>query len=401
MMQQLDALGVLKLTIPESERMALFASMSALLTTFGMARFIYTPLLPLMQDATGFGNDWAGYLASANYIGYLVGALAVTQIHSLELKKTLLRVAVVLAAITNIGMGLTQNEWIWVGLRFVSGLCSVGGMIIGTSLLMLVTPPAQSLQRLSIHFSTIGLGLALGALWVLLFKHNQTWAELWISSGIAIVILGAPALRFSNWSIHPLKQQAINQIKDIPISKLFLALFAAAYFCEGVGYVISATFLVSILQKQTTIPHLGDYAWLIVGLAMAPSCWLWTQLAKRIGDFPALIAAYLVQSVGIILPVISHTTIAAIVGAVLFGGTVIGIVSMVLIYGGRMAGSRPTTIMGLLTACFGIAQVLAPAYAGWLAEHQGHFDTSLMLASAITVLGAVLMWFSSRVTTLR
>ncbi|MBK8452728.1 MAG: YbfB/YjiJ family MFS transporter [Thiofilum sp.] len=378
-----------------NERFALWASMAALLTTFGLARFIYTPLLPLMQEGTGFGDDWAGYLASANYIGYLLGALAATQVHSLELKKTLLRVSVILAALTNIMMGVTQNEWLWMLMRFISGLCSVGGMIIGTSLLMLATPPAQSMQRLSIHFSAIGLGLALGALWVLLFKSTQTWAELWISSGLVIAILGAPALRFNQWSIHPLKQQAINQTKDIPISKLFLALFAAAYFCEGVGYVISATFLVSILQKQTTIPHLGDYAWLVVGLAMAPSCWLWVQLAKRIGEFPALISAYLVQSVGIILPVVSHSELLAIVGAILFGGTVIGIVSMVLIYGGRMAGSKPTTIMGLLTACFGIAQVVAPAFAGWMAERQGHFDTSLILAAAITVLGAVLMWAAS------
>lgn len=383
------------MSISSNERFALWASMAALLTTFGLARFIYTPLLPLMQEGTGFGDDWAGYLASANYVGYLLGALAATQVHGLELKKNLLRVSVILAALTNIMMGVTQNEWLWMLMRFISGLCSVGGMIIGTSLLMLVTPPAQSMQRLSIHFSAIGLGLALGALWVLLFKSTQTWAELWISSGMLIIILGAPALRFNNWSIHPLKQQAINQLKDIPISKLFLALFAAAYFCEGVGYVISATFLVSILQKQTTIPHLGDYAWLVVGLAMAPSCWLWIQLAKRIGEFPALISAYLVQSVGIILPVVSDSEVLAIVGAILFGGTVIGIVSMVLIYGGRMAGSKPTTIMGLLTACFGIAQVVAPAFAGWMAERQGHFDTSLILAAAITVLGAVLMWTAS------
>ncbi|WP_162596621.1 YbfB/YjiJ family MFS transporter [Thiofilum flexile] len=383
------------MSIHSSERFALLASMAALLTTFGLARFIYTPLLPLMQEGTGFGDDWAGYLASANYVGYLLGALAVTQVHSLELKKTLLRLSVIVAAFTNMMMGFTQNEWLWMLMRFVSGLCSVGGMIIGTSLLMLATPPAQSVQRMSIHFSAIGLGLALGALWVLLFKSTQTWAELWISSGMIILLLGAPALRFNEWSIHPLKQEAINQAKAIPISKPFLTLFAAAYFCAGVGYVISATFLVAILQRQTTIPHLGDYAWLVVGLAMAPSCWIWTRLAKRIGDFPALISAYLVQALGIILPVISHSELLAIVGAILFGGTVIGIVSMVLIYGGRLAGSRPTTLMGLLTSCFGVAQVVAPAFAGWLAERQGHFETSLILAASITVLGALLMWAAS------
>ncbi len=36
---------------------------------------------------------------------------------------------------------------------------------------------------------------------------------------------------------------------DNPPSRLFLGLFMAAYFCAGFGYVISATFIVAIVEQ--------------------------------------------------------------------------------------------------------------------------------------------------------
>ncbi|MDH5212408.1 MAG: YbfB/YjiJ family MFS transporter, partial [Betaproteobacteria bacterium] len=42
----------------------------------GIGRFAYTPVLPAMQEATGFGAATAGWIAGWNYLGYLLGALA-------------------------------------------------------------------------------------------------------------------------------------------------------------------------------------------------------------------------------------------------------------------------------------------------------------------------------------
>lgn len=377
--------------LTQQERRSIVIGMLGLITTFGMARFIYTPLLPLMQAELGFGDDWAGLLASVNYVGYLCGALGSIFIHSIQSKRLLFKLAIVVAALTNIGMGITTNDTLWFLLRFFSGLASAGGMVIGSGLMMLAVNPRHSATALGIHFSGVGIGIALGALWVLFLKALLDWQGLWVSTGILILVLGLPGLLFTQWSLNPHKKAAIDATMPHRAFKLLIVLLALAYFCEGVGYVISATFLVSILQKSAVIPHLGDYAWVVVGLAAAPSCWLWSRLAQQIGDFPALITAYLVQAVGIVLPVFSASETAAILGALLFGGTFMGIVAMVLMYGGRLAGSRPTQLMGFLTACFGVAQIIGPAVAGWMAEQQGNFNQSLMIAAIITITGAILI----------
>lgn len=381
--------------LTQQERRSIIIGMLGLITTFGIARFIYTPLLPLMQAELGFGDDWAGMLAAVNYVGYLCGALGSIFIHSINTKRWLFKLAIVMAALTNIGMGITQNDTLWLLLRFLSGLASAGGMVIGSGLMMLAVNPRHSVTALGIHFSGVGLGIALGALWVLFLKSSQDWQTLWVSTGILILVLGLPGLLFTRWGLNPHKKAAIEAATPHSAFKWLITLIALAYFCEGVGYVISATFLVSILQQSATLPYLGDYAWVVVGLAAAPSCWLWSRLARRIGDFPALITAYLVQAVGIVLPVFSTSEAAALLGALLFGGTFMGIVAMVLMYGGRLAGSRPTQLMGLLTACFGIAQIIGPAVGGWMAEQQGNFNLPLLIAGSVTITGAVLMGFAS------
>jgi len=41
----------------------------------GVARFAFTPVLPVMQAEFGFSDTTSGLLASANYLGYLLGAV--------------------------------------------------------------------------------------------------------------------------------------------------------------------------------------------------------------------------------------------------------------------------------------------------------------------------------------
>lgn len=65
------------------------AGVFSLILTLGVARFAYTPLLPLMQHQTRLGIAAAAWLASINYAGYLSGALLVSLIGHPVLKDRL------------------------------------------------------------------------------------------------------------------------------------------------------------------------------------------------------------------------------------------------------------------------------------------------------------------------
>ncbi len=82
----------------------LSAGILSLILTMGIARFAYTPILPLMQQQAGLGMDQGGWLAAVNYMGYLSGALIASLISDLVLKDRLYRAGLVVAVLSTIGM---------------------------------------------------------------------------------------------------------------------------------------------------------------------------------------------------------------------------------------------------------------------------------------------------------
>ena len=110
------------------------AGIFSLLLTFGVARFAYTPLLPIMQQQAGLGLAEAGWLAALNYAGYLCGALVASLISDLVLKDRLYRIGLVVAIVSTAMMGLTSDPWLWTLSRFIAGLSSAAGMLLGTGL---------------------------------------------------------------------------------------------------------------------------------------------------------------------------------------------------------------------------------------------------------------------------
>ena len=109
------------------------AGIFSLVLVLGVARFSYTPLLPLMQQQAGLGVAAAGWLAAINYAGYLSGALLASQISDLVLKDKLYRIGMVLAVLSTLVMGLSTDVVVWALSRYVAGLSSAvaGGSAVG------------------------------------------------------------------------------------------------------------------------------------------------------------------------------------------------------------------------------------------------------------------------------
>jgi MFS family permease len=165
----------------------------------------------------------------------------------------------------------------------------------------------------------------------------------------------------------------------------------AAYFCAGFGYVVSATFIVAIVDHLPDLGGQGTLVFLFIGLGAAPACIVWDLVARRTGELNALILAAVLQIAGILLPVLGNGLFLALCGAVLFGATTVGLVSLVLTMAGRYYPTRPAKMMGKMTLSYGIAQIIAPAVTGSLAMRLGDYRAGLYLAAAVMVVGALLL----------
>lgn len=368
----------------------LSAGILSLILVMGVARFAYTPLLPLMQAQAGLGVAEGGWLAAWNYAGYLCGALTASLISDLVLKDRLYRIGLVVAVVSTVAMGLTTDVLWWSFWRFVAGLSSAAGMLMGTGLILNWLIRHQHRSELGIHFAGIGLGIAGCAAAVMLMSQWFDWREQWFIFSALGVLLLIPAWRW----LPPPDRAAVTvggqKMEDNPPSALFMRVFMAAYFCAGIGYVVSATFIVAIIDKLPGLSGQGALVFLVLGVAAAPACIVWDFIARRVGYLNSLVLSYVIQVVSIALP-LAGGLVPAFLGAILFGGNFIGAVSLVLTMAGRYYPTRPAKMMGKMTIAYGVAQIIGPAVTGWLAAGYGGYAVGLYVAAGVMVVGTVLV----------
>jgi len=370
----------------------MFAGLCSLILTMGVARFSLTPLLPVMMDETFLNNASGGWLASINYMGYMTGVLITASINDLKLKFMLYRAGLIIAILSTVGMAFAENYILWSVMRFLAGLTSAAGLLIGSGLILNWMLRNGHRAELGIHFGGVGLGIALSAAVAMIFAGHFDWAQQWQIFAAVGVALVAPA-----WFWLPAPDtshitQAGEKLIDEPPTKSWMTLLFAAYFCAGFGYVISATFLVSIVENQPSLQGNGSIVWLVTGLAAAPACVFWDRVTRKFGELKALFIAYAINIVGIVIPAFDHSLIAVLLSGILFGATFIGIVSLMLTMVGKLFPTKPAKPMGKLTLSYGTAQIIAPAISGMMAEATGNYNMPLILAGIIMAIGMVLIY---------
>ncbi|WP_420548400.1 YbfB/YjiJ family MFS transporter [Curvivirga sp.] len=369
----------------------LFAGVCSLVLLMAIARFSYTSLLPVMLEQTSLDHAWGGWLATLNYIGYMAGALIAASISNLRLKDTLYRWGLILAILTTAGMGLADNIWLWAVLRIVSGLTSAAGLLLASGLILNWLLRHGFRGELGIHFSGIGIGIALLSVVAEIYLLPLAWQDQWYWLGAAGLILIIPAWL---WMPRPPKVMPLDhqkKLRDNPPGKQFIQILTVAYFCAGIGYVVSATFIVSIINDLPGLEGQGAWAFALIGLGAAPACILWDYISRSIGHVGAMLIAYLIQVPSIILPALIVTVPSALISAFLFGFSFLGIVCIVLTMGGLYYPSKPAKMMGKMTLSYGLAQIIGPAIIGYFATRFGSYDFGLYMASGAMIFGSILI----------
>ncbi|RUW57530.1 YbfB/YjiJ family MFS transporter, partial [Mesorhizobium sp. M7A.F.Ca.US.008.03.1.1] len=160
-----------------------FAGMIAMAVAMGIGRFVYTPILPGMMEELHLSPADAGWIASANYLGYLIGALAAAGGWAHGRERLLMLAGLGASAVLAALMGLTDAMAAFLAIRFLAGLASAFVMVFMASIVFSHIAAAGRNDLQAWHFGGVGLGIAASAaMMAVLVAEHSGWAAGWLWS---------------------------------------------------------------------------------------------------------------------------------------------------------------------------------------------------------------------------
>jgi predicted MFS family arabinose efflux permease len=387
------ALGVTRAKQPI---VVLAGGILALFVAVGVGRFAFTLLLPLMQKEAGFGARMAGWLAGANHLGYFAGSLTATIWPLARGTRQPLLAAFVVTVLGTAGMGLTGSPAAWLALRFVSGAASAWVFVVVSALVLTRLREAGRAALGGWLYSGVGLGIAATSALVLVLPIRDS-ATLWL----LFAAMCAAVLALSTWFLPaapaPVSASDAAAAAQTPHPGSARALLLTAYSLEGIGYIVSATFIVSVIHAAQGRFEAGAWAWMVVGLAGIPACVLWTRHSDALGLPRRLASAYWIQAAGIAAIALAPASLPiALVSAATLGATLTGTVLLTMALAPVMDPEHPRRMIGQLTIGFSIGQMLGPVLAGYAAYAAASYAPALLGSAALVAVSALAMHAMAR-----
>lgn len=393
-------------TAPQDRPLAVaLAGMAALAVAMGVGRFAFTPLLPMMLHdgvVTLAGGSW---LATANYLGYLVGALGCMALpwvaprarqrwHAARLARWGLAATVLLT----LGMALPLPGT-WPALRFAAGVTSAL-VFLNVSVWCMVRLVALGQAALGgLIFCGPGLGIVLTGLSASAMVALQ-WpaAAGWAVFGLLSVGLCAAIWQVLQGVAMPATAAASGPVVDgaTPGHGFWARTgLTLAYGLAGLGYIVTATFLPVIARAALPVGSpWPDLFWPLFGAGVALGAALSTRTPAAWDRRWLLMAAYVMQAVAIALSLVWPGPAGFALGSLLLGLPFTAITFYALQEARRVWPAAGDSFPGLLTAAYGIGQIAGPPMVAWMLHHaatQGQgFVYGLAVAAAALGVGAVL-----------
>ncbi|WP_308646500.1 YbfB/YjiJ family MFS transporter [Nocardia cyriacigeorgica] len=329
---------------PERPLVHALAACAGLAAAMGVGRFAYTPLLPVLIDAHRLDAHSGAIVAAANYAGYLLGAVALARVPKLN-GPAVFRLSAIALVLSEALMALPISSSVAAGSRLVAGVASAV-IFVGCARAMAAVGGRHGA---GIAFAGVGLGIALTGALVLAAGSVVSWQGMWVGAAVLTAVLVAPALRL------PIPETVASSGRAHRSGGPW-RLLLAAYFLEGLGYIIIGTFLVAAVGGSGDAA-LAPASWVVVGLAAAPATVVWGALARRWPAAAVLPVALFAQLLSAVLLAVSAGTWQVVVAAALFGATFMGITLLAMEVGGRVRGASAAAS---LTAVYGAGQLLGP-----------------------------------------
>jgi predicted MFS family arabinose efflux permease len=369
----------------------------------GLARFAYALLLGPMRADLGWTYFTAGVMNTGNAAGYLLGALAMPRALARFGPRACALAGGLATAVLLALHGLVHHDGLLLALRLASGAASaatfVGGGLLAARLgsQALAAPaggralPGAGLV-LGLYYGGTGLGIVVAALLVPAVLQGMAgsahgWQGAWLAlGGVALAMTGLMA---AGTPADAPPAAATPQAAAVPWRRLLAAL--AGYACFGLGYIGYMTFIISLLREQ----RLGEGAitgfYVLLGLGVVASSWLWAGLLQRWRGGGPLALLNGLLALATVLPVAGSHALAVFGSGVLFGAVFLSVVASTtaLVRHNLPPAAWPRGITGF-TIVFAVGQIVGPSVVGLIADGPGGLARGFVISAGLLALGSAL-----------
>ncbi len=354
------------MTIPTSAIAVGLAGMLTLAVAMGIGRFAFTPVLPLMIRDGHLQVAAAGWLAAANYVGYLVGAMVATRLRFGAIRLAWISLAGI--AVTTAGMSF-QDATLGLVLRFAAGAFSAW-VFVATSVWCLGALARMRRPDLApTVYSGVGVGIAVAGGYCLVAGVRGWPSELvWIHLGLLAVALTIPVAPVMQCLGDAPVGGSISGKGTKPPPPGTVGLIAC-YGIMGFGYILPATFLPTMAREVIADPAVFGWTWPLFGLTAAASTLMAGHAVRRTSRLWVWAACQWLMAVGALLPGLSAGVTSILLSALLVGSTfMVATLTGVQEIRARMPDQAGIWV-GYLTASFALGQIAGPAAAALLLAH--------------------------------
>ena len=381
----------------------------SLAVAMGIGRFAFTPLLPMMLHDGVIDLPAASWLASANYLGYLAGALLCTfqpwvwarapRLPPVD-APWMVRAGLVATGVLTLGMALPWPA-AWPLLRFAAGVASALVFVYASGWVLSQLARLQAPAMGGVMYTGPGAGIVVSGLFAsVMVQWHWPAAQAWLVFGALAVVPSALVGRSFGRGAAPraaTPASAAAALASEPHAALEVGLLCVAYGIAGFGYIITATFLPVIARAALPGSPWLDMFWPIFGFGVFCGALVASRLRVS-GDLRLLLAgAYVIQAAGIAVGVWSPSLAGFALGSLMLGLPFTAITFFAMQEVRRLRPALAPSFMGLATAMYGIGQIAGPPLVALLLRHSGSpgagFTRSLQVAMGALLAGAlVYLW---------
>jgi predicted MFS family arabinose efflux permease len=324
-----------------------------------------------------------------NAAGYLIGALALPRaLAHIDARRLFLGGCLGTVLTLALHGAVTCDAALYL-LRLLSGVTSAATFATGGLLAARIggTRPGMVL---GLYYGGTGVGIVASALLVPPLAARavpHAWQGAWWALAAAALLATLVAAAATRALAAPPAAGAQRK----PVRWAAFGFGLAGYGCFGLGYIGYMTFIVSLLrEQQVPQPQIVAF-YVLLGLAVVASSWLWAGLLQRWRGGGPLALLNALLALATLLPVLSTHPVAVFGSGALFGAVFLSVVASTTAFvRHNLPPAAWASGIAAYTIVFAAGQIVGPTFTGWIADGSGGLARGLVVSALLLAVGALL-----------